>query len=593
LAGSLSAALGLLVMSLLLLGAGPPGTSPPTRMSRSPAGGAATPGLSQQAQAHVPIQLLDAAGRPVDTGTADPEPYSPRMTCGGCHSYDTISQGYHFQLGADSIADDYGAKTGKPWILSDGMMGRQFHMSYKSLAKKSNSAQSEIATTPYQFAQTCGKCHPGGGLMERDRDGERYDLRQQAHPELAASLDGDYHNAAWDRSGVLEIDCLLCHQSNYHAEARLSQLTQGNLKWAATAGAGLGVVKGAVNSGDSPTLSYRTHLFHNGKVELDIADPADRNCLFCHAEAEVKKRGHVWDGRNDDVHTAAGLQCVSCHTAGLDHQMLKGRSNEVMVRNDLDSAAQSCESCHTQGRLGAAKPAHKTLPATHLERIACVTCHVRDANVTAVLAVDTTTGSTMSIATAKQARKFGESVTWRPAYFRLDDGKLYAGNALLPVWWGNRTARVIHPLLLRETRHAYEKVKHVIADDSGDGKVEANKESQIKAMLAALRDSLQGGRFKQLTPVYVKGHTVYELKQGLLTAAPHRQASPLRWTFSHNVSPARKALGAGGCTDCHGPDSTFFTGPVVTDPYGEHGQRVTLPMWRYLGLEPEAIKGST
>ncbi len=549
-----ASALGLAVVLAVFVGATPSGTWGPLAASYAAPAGEDTAASDLWAGRHLPVELMDATGSPIQPRAASPEPYSPRTTCGRCHSYDTIAGGYHFQLGADTIADDYGAKEGKPWVLSDGMMGRQFHMSYKSFARKKNSSESEIATTPYQFAQTCAKCHPGGGLMERDRDGERYDVRQQAHPELASSLDGDYHGAAWHRSGVLEIDCLMCHQSNYDASARLAQLTQGNLRWAATAGAGLGAATGTVNSGETPSLSYRAHLFHDGKVQFDIADPTDRNCLLCHAEAEVKKRGHVWDGRNDDVHTAAGLQCVSCHTAGPDHQIVKGRSSEVMVRNDLDSAAHSCESCHTQGRLGAAKPAHKALPASHLQRIACVTCHVRDANVTAVRAVDTTTGSTMGIPTATEARKFGESLPWQPAYFRAEDGKLYAGNALLPVWWGNRAGRVIHPLLLRETGQAYEKVKDMIADDNGDGKVEANTDPEIRAMLAALRDSLRGGRFKQVAPVYVKGHSVHELKRNRLVSAAHHQASPLRWTFSHNVSPAVDALGAGGCGDCHGDD---------------------------------------
>jgi hypothetical protein len=43
------------------------------------------------------------------------------------------------------------------------------------------------------------------------------------------------------------------------------------------------------------------------------------------------------------------------------------------------------------------------------------------------------------------------------------------------------------------------------------------------------------------------------------------------WPFAHDVRPARQALGAGGCTDCHSLGSDFFfvkvkaTGPLVTD----------------------------
>ena len=56
------------------------------------------------------------------------EPYSPRQTCGECHDYDQITNGYHFQQGRTDgdghivMSDDYNAK--KPWIKSAGMFGK-------------------------------------------------------------------------------------------------------------------------------------------------------------------------------------------------------------------------------------------------------------------------------------------------------------------------------------------------------------------------------------------------------------------------------------------------------------------------------------
>jgi hypothetical protein len=32
------------------------------------------------------------------------KPYSPKQTCGKCHDYDLITQGYHFQQGKDEEA---------------------------------------------------------------------------------------------------------------------------------------------------------------------------------------------------------------------------------------------------------------------------------------------------------------------------------------------------------------------------------------------------------------------------------------------------------------------------------------------------------
>ena len=61
----------------------------------------------------------------------------------------------------------------------------------------------------YGYAKSCGVCHPGGGAMEIDRDGNRYDNAQTwKSPE---SLDGDYHGNKWLESGSMEADCLICH----------------------------------------------------------------------------------------------------------------------------------------------------------------------------------------------------------------------------------------------------------------------------------------------------------------------------------------------------------------------------------------------
>jgi len=548
---------------------------------------AAFAGVRSDKSAHAPVKLLDENGRRIDA-TSD-KPYSPRRTCGACHDYEEISRGYHFQMGAEKISDDFGKTTGRPWMLSDGMSGKQIHMSYLSLSKKRNSSEAEVGVTAYQFAQTCGACHPGGALMEHDRDGRRYDVRLAKNPELAGSFDGDYYKSAWDKSGVVEIDCLMCHQAGYDGKSRTEQLSKANLRWAATAGAGLASVEGSVKDGRTPTLSYNRALFDsNGMVSLSIGEPQDANCLICHGEAQTKKRGHVYDGRNPDVHTSAGMKCVTCHTAGEDHQIRKAKSNQTTARADLDDPTFSCEGCHTSGTKA---PSHKSIPGSHLKKIACATCHVRESNVTAVHTVDTTTGKPVGIPTVKSAKKYGESAKWTPAYFRMEDGKIHSGNALLPAWWGNRVGSMIHPLYLPETARAYEKVKDRIRDDDGDGRPEANTETEIKAMLVAVGEVLHGGRFTSISPAYVKGNKVWQISGGkLISIAQHPQARPLNWAFSHNVSPAKDAWGAGGCGDCHGAHSAFFNSPVVVDPFDAEGRQVTVPMWRYCRISKDVIE---
>ncbi len=72
-----------------------------------------------------PIYLRDADGRVINplTGENADQPFSTRQTCGACHDYERITSGYHFQQGWDRIRDDFSKE--KPWVLSDGMMGKQ------------------------------------------------------------------------------------------------------------------------------------------------------------------------------------------------------------------------------------------------------------------------------------------------------------------------------------------------------------------------------------------------------------------------------------------------------------------------------------
>lgn len=72
--------------------------------------------------AHVDVPLKGYDGVDLDPATST-APYSPKNTCGFCHSYATITQGYHFQQGFnEGISDTFSED--KPWQLSPGMAGK-------------------------------------------------------------------------------------------------------------------------------------------------------------------------------------------------------------------------------------------------------------------------------------------------------------------------------------------------------------------------------------------------------------------------------------------------------------------------------------
>jgi len=72
-------------------------------------------------RAHMDVPLVGYDGKMIDPVTST-APYSPKNTCGTCHTYATVTSGYHFQQGFDKISDQYSAA--KPWILSPGMVGK-------------------------------------------------------------------------------------------------------------------------------------------------------------------------------------------------------------------------------------------------------------------------------------------------------------------------------------------------------------------------------------------------------------------------------------------------------------------------------------
>lgn len=180
---------------------------------------------------HPDIPLLDENGDHVlNSGKA----YSPKKSCegSGCHDYEAITHAYHFEMGRDEASDDYGTKRGLPQLVSPGYFGGYTCMGGSRpnlLSKKNNASVAEFKDFGAAgLIQGCIGCHAGGGFMEKDRDGIRYDEKPVAS---IPPLDGDYYNrgtdpenperhslsndivARWDwkKSGVVEADCMMCH----------------------------------------------------------------------------------------------------------------------------------------------------------------------------------------------------------------------------------------------------------------------------------------------------------------------------------------------------------------------------------------------
>jgi len=84
------------------------------------------PSIPSQISSHEKIILKGFDGNPLSIDSKIP--YSPKRTCGGCHDYDRITRGYHFQQGRTDgtrkmvISDTFDQKYN--WNLSPGMYGK-------------------------------------------------------------------------------------------------------------------------------------------------------------------------------------------------------------------------------------------------------------------------------------------------------------------------------------------------------------------------------------------------------------------------------------------------------------------------------------
>lgn len=423
------------------------------------------------------------------------------------------------------------------------------------MAKKDNDNATEIDLTTYAFAKGCGACHPGGGPMEYDRSGNRYDDYAATLP--ADTLDGDYYKSvsAWQTSGVVEADCLICHLDGYDSMKRSETLGKSQFKAAAVAGALLGTVA------DNMTVTYDSDNLTSVSDKIS-GTPDDSNCSLCHAaqpgklytatgtlRSDMGKRGFMWDDPESlDVHNAAGLSCVDCHTTGMDHQIGKGHDPISTVRDDLDNTVRTCSSCHTDsGWEGAPVPGHAGMPSVHFAKLDCTVCHIPNINNFAMRTKDFSLNGTASTLFVGGSPKSIHGGGFQPVIFRWEsekDGapKLFVGNPVSIPYW-NDGADETTPVFAATVNAAYSSLgTGTIVDDTGDGKAEVNTAEEIQAMVTALK---------------AKG-----VQNPVLRV---KDAEP--FMIYHNVTTSDKALGAKGCTDCHAQDSYLFSGEVMQYNY--------------------------
>ena len=590
-----------------------------------------------------PFYLLTEEGDTIDPigGVNTDKPYSPKLTCGKCHDYELITQGFHFQQGKDELPLEEQTER-MQWVSSPGNYGGPWCSPaplYRYLSDKNNDAASTVDMTSFDFVVSCGVCHPGGGSLEFDRKGLRYDevMGDETYGFTSGginNMDGDYYKARWKESGVIEADCYLCHLPEYSNTERVKQIKLLNFQWAATAASGIGEVNGSIIQDEPVTVTYNKEWFNSdGTIEPHIVrEPRNETCLWCHAKPGWKKRGANFRSRTD-VHLRAGLKCVDCHPGGMSapnelisgkevHQFGKGDDPGGHVRDDLDNTMRTCNDCHNSGYLGAPSAKHTWLPPLHLEKIACQTCHIPERSVKSAhyVAGDVFNPGTKIPSKGKHLWTFYDpdmkywnhygdlemmgyddkpTFAFRPELVNYKD-MIYPVNRVHTTWPAIQTDGkdgLMQPkmgdIYKMWTAHfndpdTYPDLSR-ISDDNGDEVIEVNTPEEIEALISSVTQMLTDIQYPMegKRVVWVMNNRIYHTGADYIKIPMEPwEASPYGnvHTYNHDIFPASSALGINGCTDCHSYESEFFMSQVVNYPFDTSGNVVTTSQYKNLGI---------
>lgn len=405
---------------------------------------------SQTTPVHL-LPLVDELGQQIVPDYHYPMPLSTENTCLPCHKYSTISAGWHFNSSKDTVEP---GRKGEPWIWVDRLTGTQLPLSYREW---DNAWDPEaLGITQWEFTKQFGRHLPGGDMAE---------------PE---GIPVDPH-ARWTLSGKIQVNCFACHNGSPRQDQGewAKQIGRENFRWAATAASGLAEVGGmasrmhdtwdvydGINPDDTeyavpPNVNYDLALFDSkGRAWLDIEyRPLDQRCLYCHSASPVDKSR--WEVQQD-VHTAAGMQCVDCHRNGIDHMMIRGYKGEAELKQDGTVAAFSCEGCHMgtaegadvsefQGHSGAPYPQHKGIPPVHFEKLTCTVCHSGPWPEAKPVRIRTSRANRLGI--HGRAQWFTEPpYIVEPVFVQQEDGRVAPHRMMWPAYWGALKGDKVTPL---------------------------------------------------------------------------------------------------------------------------------------------------
>jgi hypothetical protein len=561
------------------------------------------------------LTLYDETGAAIDPNDERAGPYSPRMTCGKCHPCGQIAGGWHFNAERSGLA---AGRPGEAWLLLDPLSGTQLPLSGRGWQGTFKPADEGL--TSWQFVKRFGAHTPGGC----------YGAPDEAELRVAPE------KARWAVSGPLEIDCMFCHSADQQhdpAEAAV-QIDAENLKWAPTVTLGLAAIRGEARKApddwdpalppnpDHPEQAGPRIVWNKSRFDADdrvlfniVRRPPNERCYFCHSVEEVGPKAPEPERTCRDVHLTAGLLCVDCHRNGMDHMIARGYATEAADRSDAGLAAFSCAGCHLGvenasdpelahgGRYAAPHPEHRGLPAVHLEKLTCTTCHSGPWPTGDAHRFQTSLAHGLGLATRERGADTPPNLVG-PVFAHQPDGKLAPQRLVWPAYWAQLTAERVEPYQVDVVQKA---VKRAVPQRAKlrTEKLAALTDEQISAVLEQLAKTDAAH-----TPAYIRDGILYrrgssgELQKSAYQPPPEededdaprqpddpvqRAIAPYRWSFAHDVRPSAQALGAGGCTDCHASGAPLYYGSIAAAGVPS-GPRAVQTMYRFRGEDAAEVQ---
>lgn len=313
---------------------------------RADASGA--PSVNTQASPLHPLfPLLDEDGQNV---LASGGAVSTMQTCGACHDTDFIQEhSYHASQGIQDLTGPGELPGSRAWDTSPGLFGRWSPIAYRYLTPGGDAIM-DLGTPGW--IMTYGPRHVGGGPAAYAPDGtplEELELvpgDPQTHvldPDTGEMIAWD-----WQESGVVEMNCFLCHTAGPDNQARIQSLHTGEFRWANTATLlGTGIV-----SREGESYQWNPEAFdEQGNVKkenLAVQDPDNENCAACH--------GLVHDDLSEPL-TVSGCDPASLRTVTTGQIISPQRLSDTGMNLDGKEALGrpwdihadrllSCTDCH-------------------------------------------------------------------------------------------------------------------------------------------------------------------------------------------------------------------------------------------------------